>query len=264
MRERGTAMDMGLGGRRVLVTGASKGIGLACAQAFAAEGCDIIMASRNAPALEAAAQSIRARHNVAVAVHAADLSDAAAREALHQAHPDVDVLVNNAGAIPSGRLQDIPMSRWQEAWSLKVLGYIHLCQLYLPAMEARRSGVVVNVIGMAGRAPKATYICGSAGNASLIAFTQALGAATAANGVRVVGINPAVTKTERMITQAKANARMKLGDETRWEETLSGLPFGRPIETWEIADLAVFLASDRAAYITGTVMDVDGGGMFRG
>jgi NAD(P)-dependent dehydrogenase (short-subunit alcohol dehydrogenase family) len=188
---------------------------------------------------------------------------AQALAAIEADHGPIHVLVNNAGAIPSGRLQDISIQRWQEAWSLKVFGYIHLCQLYLPAMEARKAGAVVNIIGMAGRSPKAGYICGGAGNASLIAFTQALGAATQANGVKVVGINPAVTKTDRMITQARVNAKLKFGDEERWAETITGLPFNRPIESSEIADLSVFLASPRGVYVNGTVVDVDGGGMWR-
>jgi NAD(P)-dependent dehydrogenase (short-subunit alcohol dehydrogenase family) len=175
----------------------------------------------------------------------------------------VDILVNNAGAIPGGRLQDIPMARWQEAWNLKVFGYIHLCQLYLPGMEARKAGVICNIIGLAGRAPRAGYICGGAGNAALIAFTGALGGAAQERGVRVFGINPAATRTDRMTTQARTNAKLKLGDEERWAETLTGLPYGRPIEPREIADLAVFGCSPRGAYINGTVVDVDGGGMFR-
>ena len=257
-------MDMQLAGKRVLVTGGSKGIGLACAEAFAREGCDIVLSARDAAALSAAADKVRALAQVRVETLAADLSRVEERERLHAAFPDIDVLVNNAGAIPSGRLQDISIQRWQEAWSLKVFGYIHLCQLYLPAMEARKAGAVVNIIGMAGRSPKAGYICGGAGNASLIAFTQALGAATQANGVKVVGINPAVTKTDRMITQARVNAKLKFGDEERWAETITGLPFNRPIESAEIADLAVFLASPRGVYVNGTVVDVDGGGMWRG
>jgi NAD(P)-dependent dehydrogenase (short-subunit alcohol dehydrogenase family) len=257
-------MDIDLRGRRVLVTGGSKGIGLACAEAFAAEGCDLVLSARDGAALATAADAVRAKAQVRVEVLAADLSRIEERERLHAAFPEVDVLVNNAGAIPSGRLADIPMARWQQAWDLKVLGYIHLCQLYLPAMEARRSGVIVNVIGMAGRAPRAGYICGGAGNAALIAFTQALGAASGAHGVRVLGINPAVTRTERMVYQARVNAQMKFGDESRWEETLAGLPLGRPIEPREIAEVAVFAASPRGGYINGTVIDVDGGGMYRG
>lgn len=256
-------MDMQLQGKRVLVTGGSKGIGLACAEAFAAEGCDVILSARDPATLTAAADRLRATRQVRVETLAADLSKDAERERLHAAFPDIDILVNNAGAIPSGRLEDIPIARWKEAWDLKVIGYVHMCQLYLPSMEARRAGVIVNIIGMAGRAPRAGYIAGGAGNAALIAFTSALGAAAQANGVKVVGINPAVTKTDRMLTQARTNAKLKFGDEERWAETLTNLPFGRPIEASEIADLAVFLASPRGYYVSGTVVDVDGGGMFR-
>jgi len=256
-------MDMQLQGRRVLVTGGSKGIGLACAEAFAAEGCDVVLSARDPAALAAAADRLRAARQLRVETLPADLSQETERERLHAAFPDIDILVNNAGAIPSGRLQDIPMARWKAAWDLKVIGYIHMCQLYLPAMEARRSGAIVNIIGMAGRAPRAGYIAGGAGNAALIAFTSALGAAAQASNVKVVGINPAVTRTDRMMSQARTSAMQRFGDEERWAETLTNLPFGRPIEAAEIADLAVFLASARGHYVNGTVVDVDGGGMFR-
>jgi NAD(P)-dependent dehydrogenase (short-subunit alcohol dehydrogenase family) len=139
-----------------------------------------------------------------------------------------------------------------------------MCGLFLPAMEVRRAGVILNIIGMAGRAPRPGYICGGAGNAALIAFTSALGAQAQESGVRVLGINPAATRTDRMTSQARSAAKIKFGDEERWAETLTGLPFGRPIEAGEIADLAVFLASPKGAYVNGTVVDVDGGGMFRG
>jgi short-subunit dehydrogenase len=160
-------MDMQLAGKRVLVTGGSKGIGLACAEAFAREGCDVVLSARDTAALSAAADKVRALAQVRVETLAADLSRVEERERLHAAFPDIDVLVNNAGAIPSGRLQDISIQRWQEAWSLKVFGYIHLCQLYLPAMEARKAGAVVNIIGMAGRCildcPHASFGRGDAG-----------------------------------------------------------------------------------------------------
>jgi NAD(P)-dependent dehydrogenase (short-subunit alcohol dehydrogenase family) len=256
-------MDLGIAGKRVLITGGSKGIGLACAESFAAAGCELILASRDGAKLAAAADALRGKVQVNVQTFAADLSTAEGREALHAAHPDPDILVNNAGAIPAGRLQDIPIARWVEAWNLKVIGYIHMCQLYLPGMEARRAGVICNIIGMAGRAPRAGYICGGTGNAALIAFTSALGGAAQEAGVRVFGVNPAATATDRMITQARVNAKLKFGDEERWAETLTGLPYGRPIEAREIADLAAFLASPRGGYVNGTVVDVDGGGMFR-
>jgi NAD(P)-dependent dehydrogenase (short-subunit alcohol dehydrogenase family) len=200
---------------------------------------------------------------VNVQTFAADLSRDEERARLHAAHPDPDILVNNAGAIPGGRLADIPMERWRAAWDLKLLGYVHMCQLYLPGMEARKSGVILNIIGMAGRTPRAGYIAGGTANAALIAFTSALGGAAAANGVRVLGINPAATRTDRMMTLARTNAQAQFGDPERWAETLTGLPFGRAIEPREIADLAAFACSPRGAYINGTVLDVDGGAMFR-
>src|SRR3712207_2934004 len=125
-------MDMEIRGKRVLVTGGSKGIGYHCGLAFAAEGCDLVLASRDGAALAKAADEIRGRHNVNVAVHAGDLSRPADREALHTAHPEIDVLVNNAGAIPGGTVHDITLERWIEAWNLKVFGYVHMTQLYLP------------------------------------------------------------------------------------------------------------------------------------
>jgi NAD(P)-dependent dehydrogenase (short-subunit alcohol dehydrogenase family) len=256
-------MDMEIRGKRVLITGGSKGIGLACAQAFAAEGCDLILVSRDPAALETAAGTVRARHNVNIATHAADLSDAAARQGLHAAFPDIDILVNNAGAIPGGTIHDLDLARWQQAWALKVFGYIHLTQLYLPGMEAKRDGVIVNVIGMAGRAPRADYICGAAGNASLIAFTAALGGKTPDNNVRVVGIAPGATMTDRIITISKSRAKTKWGDESRWQEMLSGLPLGRAGKPEEIADLAVFCASPRGGYLSGTTLEVDAGAQFR-
>jgi 3-oxoacyl-[acyl-carrier protein] reductase len=257
-------MDMELRGKRVLVTGGSKGIGLACAQAFAAEGCDLVLASRDPAALETAAGAIRSRHNVQVAAFAGDLGDGGARIALHAAHPEIDVLVNNAGAIPGGTVHDIDLARWQQAWALKVFGYIHLTQLYLPGMEAKRDGVIVNIIGMAGRGPRADYVCGAAGNASLIAFTAAVGGKSPDHNVRVVGIAPGATMTDRIITLSKSRAKTKFGDESRWEEMLAGLPLGRAGKPEEIADLAVFCASPRGGYLSGATLDVDGGAQFRG
>ena len=222
-----------------------------------------MLVGRDAATLAAAADTVRAKAQVAVATFAADLSRDEERERLHAAHPEVDILVNNAGAIPGGRLADIPMARWRAAWDLKLLGYVHMCQLYLPGMEARKAGVICNIIGMAGRTPRMGYIAGCTANAALIAFTSALGGAAATSGVRVFGINPAATRTDRMMTLARTNAKTQFGDEERWAETLTGLPFGRAIEPREIADLAAFLASPRGGYINGTVVDVDGGAMFR-
>jgi NAD(P)-dependent dehydrogenase (short-subunit alcohol dehydrogenase family) len=259
-------MQLGLEGKEVLVTGSSKGIGLAIAHAFAAEGANIVICAREPATLENAAGEIRRQHNAKVAAHAADLSDAGQRAQLLRSFPDVDILVNNAGAIPAGAIADISLERWQEAWALKVFGYIHLCQLYLAAMKERKSGTIINIIGMGGRAVRPDYICGAAGNAALIGLTNALGAETPSYNVRVFGINPAATKTDRIVALSKARAKSRFGDESRWEEVLNAgkLPFGRIKTVEEVAALATMLSSPHVQYLSGTVIDMDGGGQWRG
>jgi 3-oxoacyl-[acyl-carrier protein] reductase len=257
-------MELGLAGKKVLITGASKGIGLACAEVFAAEGAHVIMVARDQARLQAAAADLKGRHQGPVEIAAADLSRPADRQALWENHPDVDILVNNAGAIPGGGLLDLSMETWEQAWSLKVMGYIHLTKLALASMKERKAGVIVNIIGMAGRSPRYNYVCGGAGNAALMAFTGAVGGKSQEWGVRVFGINPSLTRTDRVMSLSKQQAQSKYGDESRLEEMLTGLPLGRLIEPKEIANAAAFLASPACGYVSGAVLDVDGGSAFRG
>jgi 3-oxoacyl-[acyl-carrier protein] reductase len=251
-------MDLELNGRSVLITGASKGIGLACAQSFVREGASVIITGRDANRLASGADTLRTLGGE-IATFVGDLAVAAERDRLFAAHPAVDVLVNNAGAIPGGNLLDLTLERWTESWQLKVFGYIHLTKLYLDAMKRRGGGVIVNIIGMAGQEPRWDYVCGAVGNAGLIALTKAVGAKSVDWNVRVVGINPSPTRTDRIEALLRKKALDTLGDEERWRDGLSALPFGRLAEASEIADLAVMLASPRASYLSGTVIDVDAG-----
>ena len=255
-------MDLGLKGKRVLITGASKGIGLACALAYSLEGAQPILAARNEEALKVAVREIRGRSGVEVTYHVADLATPSGIEGLVNAVGDLDILVNNAGAIPGGSLDMLTDARWREAWELKLFGYINLTRAILPRMQESKRGVIVNVIGMAGASPKAEYICGGMANAALIALTRALGGESPLHGVRVFGINPSQTKTERTTTPARLRALATLGDEGRWEELMQGLPFGRLMDAEEVANLVVFGSSERAGYLSGTVIDLDGGQMY--
>ncbi|MDO9414119.1 MAG: short-chain dehydrogenase/reductase [Pseudolabrys sp.] len=254
-------MDLKLKGKSVLITGASKGIGLACAESFAAEGAKVIITGRDEARLAAAAETLKGAD---IVTFAGDLSLSADREKLFAAHPAVDILVNNAGAIPGGSIFDIDLTRWLEVWQLKVFGYIHLTQLYLEAMRERKSGVIVNIIGMAGQEPRWDYVCGGMGNAALIAMTRATGGKSVDWGVRIFGINPSPTRTDRIETLLRAKAKANSGDSENWQDGLAALPFGRLAEASEIADLAVMLASPKASYISGTVIDADGGQSYTG
>ena len=256
-------MELGLKGKTVLITGASKGIGLACAKAFADAGAHLHLASRDASKLEAAKADIAKIAPVKVTLHPCDLSKSAAVTALAAAVGPIDVLVNNAGAIPGGSIETVDEARWRDAWELKVFGYINLTRAVLTGMYARKSGVIVNVIGMAGVKPPYDYICGAVGNAALNAFTKGVGSGSPNHGVRVLGVNPAATRTDRIITLTKARAQTTFGDESRWEELLTNMPFGRIADAEEVADVVLYCASDRASYLSGTMIDIDGGQLYR-
>jgi NAD(P)-dependent dehydrogenase (short-subunit alcohol dehydrogenase family) len=132
-------------------------------------------------------------------------------------------------------------------------------------MRARQKGVIINIIGLAGERPNADYIVGSTGNAALMAFTRGVGSSSIDTGVRVLGINPGLVNTERLQSILRAQASQRFGDAERWRECqdASKLPAGRAAEPKEVADVAVFLASDRASYMSGTIVTVDGGRTYR-
>ena len=251
-------MDLHLSGKRALITGGSKGIGAASAQVLAEEGCDLLLVARDGAALAAMATGLRARHQVHVETLAADLSQQAEVERVAGLAGPVDVLVNNAGAIPPGNLLTVNDGAWRAAWDLKVFGFISLTRALYPALKSR-GGVVVNVIGAAGEQFDPNYIAGSAGNAALMAFTRALGRAAPVDGMRVVGINPGPVATDRLMTLLRARAERELGDAGRWQELTRSMAFGRPAEPGEIAAAVAFLASPRSGYTSGTILTINGG-----
>jgi NAD(P)-dependent dehydrogenase (short-subunit alcohol dehydrogenase family) len=204
--------------------------------------------------------------NVQVTVPDLDLTRPGAAAALAERCGDIDILINNAGAIPGGTIGTIDEARWRAAWDLKVFGYINLTRAVYDGMKARKGGVIVNIIGLAAERPTAGNIAGSAGNASLVAFTRGLGGASLDDGIRVLGVNPGWVETERMVTLMKTRAQQTLGDGERWRDLMAQmkLPLGRPARPDEVADVVVFLASPRAGYVSGTVVTIDGGSGTRG
>jgi len=260
-------VDLELRDKKVLITGASKGLGLACAHGFAAEGAIVHIAARSEPDLKIAADSITKQHKTAAFIHSVDLSKTANAVALAAACADVDILVNNAGAIPGGSLLEVDDEKWRHAWDLKVFGFINLTREIYKRMRERKSGVIVNIIGVAGERHRANYIAGTTGNAGLMAFTRALGSESVDHNIRVVGVNPGRIETERQIGHFKEQALRELGDESRWPElqakVAASLPFKRAGRPSEVSDLVTFLASARASYISGAIVTIDAGSSLR-
>ena len=245
-------MDLGLAGKSVLVTGGSKGIGFACARAFVAEGCRVHLAARDRQHLEQARLELKGQ----ATLHAVDLRDGAALDALAEVCAGVDILVNNAGDIPGGSIESVDEATWRHAWELKVFAYINLTRKMFARMKARKAGVILNVIGMAGENPSFEYICGSTANADLAAFTRALGKGSIEDGVRVLGVHPTSTRTDRIIAVMKAAAKAKFGDEDRYPELIVAGTFGRMTEPEQVGDTVAFLASPRAGQLSGIVLNL--------
>jgi NAD(P)-dependent dehydrogenase (short-subunit alcohol dehydrogenase family) len=252
-------MDLNLRGKNALITGASKGIGAATAEALAEEGCGLRLAARDQGTLDVLAMRLREKHGVEVHTHAVDLRKAQDVERLAAWSGDIDILVNNAGDIPGGSLSGVSEDAWRHAWDLKVFGYINLTRLVYSRMKTRGHGVIINDIGAAGERFDFNYIAGSAGNAALMAFTRALGGRSLDDNIRVVGVNPGPVETDRIVNLMKAQAKARHGDETRYRELMARFPLGRAAKPREIADMIAFLASDRSAYTSGVVFTIDGG-----
>jgi NAD(P)-dependent dehydrogenase (short-subunit alcohol dehydrogenase family) len=252
-------MDLGLRGKRVLITGGSKGIGLACARAFLAEGAAVAITSRSESNL-AAAKAALGGNVVTVAADCADEQSAAAMVArVEAALGGIDVLVTSAGAAKRTAPDDLTPAAWRAAMDAKYFSYVNVIDPVIKKMGARGEGVVVNVIGNGGKLAAPTHLPGGAANAALMLVTVGLANAYAAKGVRVVGLNPGLTKTDRVAEGLKADAKLNgISEDEALRRSQERVPLGRLAEPEEIADLAVFAASKRASYLTAVVITMDG------
>jgi NAD(P)-dependent dehydrogenase (short-subunit alcohol dehydrogenase family) len=256
-------MDLNLAGRVVIVTGASKGIGYACAEAFAAEGAKVALVSRSQANLDAALARFPASREAPLAV-AADMTRPEAAEAMaaevEKALGGIDVLVNSAGAARRYAPDDLNAQAWHDAMDAKFFSYMHPTDAVLKRMMARGRGTIVNIIGAGGKIATPVHLPGGAANAALMLATVGLAGAYGPKGIRVNGINPGGTMTGRVQEGLKAEARMTgLAAEELLARSQSRIPLKRYGTPEEVARVALFLASDQASYVTGAIVPMDGG-----
>ena len=256
-------MDLELIDKIVLVTGGSKGIGLACATAFAREGAHVVIASRNPANLEAAAVSLGTQ-GLEVDSFVADLRDSGQAQgmvaAIEAKLGRIDILVNSAGAATRTPAAELTAEHWHAAMDAKYFTYIHAMDAVLPRMVAAGGGVIVNIVGMGGKQANPVHLAGGAANAALMLASAGLGHAFAGKNIRVVAVNPSATITERLQAGNAVEAKMAgLSPEETLAKKTKQHPMGRFAEPHEVADVVVFLASKRASYVNGAVLSLDGG-----
>ncbi len=259
-------MDLQLQGKHALISGGSKGIGLACAAGFLAEGASVSLVSRGADNLAAARETLLAHCPGAagrVGIYPADLRDAGAAAAVldevEKKGGAVDILVNSAGAARRTPPDELTAQHWHEAMNAKFFTYIHLMDPVVKRMARRGGGAVVNIIGLGGKMATIIHLPGGAANSALMLVSAGLAAAYGPKGVRVNAINPGLTLTERLQEGLKADARQQgITAEEALRRATERMPLGRIATPEEIANAVLFLSSSQASYISGAILAMDG------
>ncbi|MGW5191189.1 SDR family NAD(P)-dependent oxidoreductase [Kribbella sp. NPDC004138] len=251
-------MDLQLSGKTAVVTGASKGIGLACVEALAREGAAVVGISRDTGNLAKAQKDLAAR-GLSFRAEAVDLTDPGATRAAFERIGVPDILVNCAGAARRTPVDELDSAALHAAMEAKYFTYMHATEAVIRGMAERGSGAIVNIVGQGGRAANPLHIGGGAANAALMLASVGYAKAYAGQGVRVNVINPGMTRTGRVDEglEAAVRATGRPKDELLAEMT-SEIPMGRAGEPAEVADVAVFLASPRAGYVTASIITMDG------
>ena len=259
-------MNLKLTGLHVLITGGSKGIGLACARGFLQEGARVTLVSRSPSNLAngvAQLQKDMPKSGGQIGTVTADLRDAAqAADALAEAeqlHGEVDVLVNSAGAARRTPPDELNAQAWHDAMDAKFFTYIHMMDLVVKKMALRGQGAIVNIIGAGGKVASPIHLPGGATNAALMLVSAGLAAAYGPRGVRVNAVNPGATVTDRLVEGLQAAARLDhISIDEAMRRAAKNVPLGRLALPEEIANMVLFLASDCASYVTGAIVSMDG------
>ena len=257
-------MDLGIKGKVAVVCGASSGLGKATAMSLAREGAKVALCARNPKHLEAAAAAIREACKAEVFFRPTDVTDnKAVEEFLEETHHHLgcpDILVNNAGGPPPGNFQSTPVEAWEVAHRLTLSSAVSFCRQVLPHMQKRRWGRIVTITSLSVKQPIETLILSNTYRTGLTAFMKTLAGEVASSGITVNCVCPGYTDTERLneLAEALAQTRKTTPAQVRqdWEKSIPTGRLGRPEE---IADMIAFLASDRAGYITGASILLDGG-----
>lgn len=250
--------------KRALITGASRGIGLSIASAFAAEGARLILNARDPARLEEAASNLRSAHGVDVEIAPCDVADAAGVERMVASAFDagpVDVLVNNAGIYKPLPFVDYAMNDFRQIFEVNVFAVIHLTQLVLRRMVPRKSGNVVNMASTAGKWGSRNQSAYNMSKHALVGMTRCLALEMAPHQIRVNALCPWIVDTDLADSFVSGHAAILDVDEATVAATLkSAIPLhSRWIKPEEVASLAVFLASEESTYVTGQAWTIDGG-----
>lgn len=257
-------MDLGLKGKVALVTGGSKGIGKAVARGLAEEGAKVAICARTRAELDAAAAELSKATGSEVFGVAGDLT----READVQKIVDaavgrfgrIDILVNNAGTAPGGLLLDLAEEQWQQALQLKFMGFVRCMKAVIPHMLRQGGGRIVNIVGNDGVKPIGIELTPSAANAADLAVTVALAEQYGPNNICINAINPGPVATERWDGLIGGIARIrKISVDEAQKRAERSIPLGRICTPEEVANVAVFVASERASFMNGALITLDGG-----
>ncbi|HLW84013.1 MAG TPA: SDR family oxidoreductase [Candidatus Sulfotelmatobacter sp.] len=257
-------MDLGLKNRVALVAASSQGIGRATAEGFAAEGCRVAMCARNAKTLQAAAEKIRQDHNVEVLAEAFDVTDAAAVSrfvaAVVQNFGSVDICVTNAGGPPAKGFLAASLEEWQRAVELNFLSTVYFAREVIPHMQRQRWGRIITLTSITTKQPVADLVLSNAVRAAVVGLVKSLANEFGKDGILVNNVGPGFTATDRLKQLAKTRAAASgKTEQDLLEGWAADAPLKRLGQPREVADAIVWLASERASYITGQTLLVDGG-----